>query len=103
MEFVLKFDASSLSAGKHSSSLPVSSGSGTQLLQMQHKECSYKYKVFFCQWLEDDFISYLDSWEKSVKERSGKKDQSLWSPAHTLAFRIEFRTQQVPKQQLSQQ
>ena len=35
------------------------------------------YLIFYAtfQWLEEDFLGYLDDWEKAVKERKGFTDE----------------------------
>ena len=47
---------------------------------------------FLLQWLEDDFLGYLDQWEKSVKVRQGfskkEKARMLLSPATMLGLRM---------------
>ena len=44
------------------------------------------------QWLEDDFLSYLDTWEESVKEREGfsnaQQSMMLLSKETRLGLRI---------------
>ena len=48
--------------------------------------------TFLLQWLEQEFIPYLDEWEKSVEDREGfsnlAKKQMLLSPATLLGIRM---------------
>ena len=53
---------------------------------------SHKCMHFLLQWLEDDFLGYLNQWERSVKVRQGfnkkEKARMMLSPATMLGLRM---------------
>lgn len=48
--------------------------------------------TFFWQWIHEEFLAYLDKWEKSVKERPGysksQKKRMMLSPETLLGLKI---------------
>ena len=48
--------------------------------------------TFFWQWIHEEFLAYLDKWEKSVKERPGnsksQKKRIMLSPETLLGLKI---------------
>ena len=83
MKFVANFDkffdslnVSSLSAGKlkrNPFKSPYRSATDFRLKVCHYymSNCSNNYDSVCIQWLEEEFIPYLDNWERSVQEREG--------------------------------
>ena len=59
--------------------------------------CLYTHACILIQWLEEDFLGYLDEWENSVKKRPGtytktQRNMMLLSSQTRLGLRITCMT-----------